>query len=913
MKKMFSLWAMVLLVLLFGACTADYDTFGSSDYKAFNDITFEEQEGGSSVFADEHLINVTLKAPKKKTWDSVTIEHINISSMATLHLVDGKFKEFPSDSAALDSLANHVSYVEKSLKEGSRIRIPASLRVYLMVVSESGEPSLWQLSFTIPGVEVSSSSVSGDDENSETSSSSVESDDESSSSQEESSSSSQEVLSDDVSFSLKFVGELANDVNGDTIFVTFPQGTDLKKVVVDSASVMIHRKASLDSDPLKVKDWSSAQSFKVTAEDSSAKTWIVIVQSIKNSAAVLNVAFKDQLKVNRSGDTVAIKLVNGMTLEEAVLDSFTVSDGASVKPVPSEVKEWKDVQSFTVTAENGNKKTWVVTLAIAEAGEKASDKKELISISALGEVKDASIDAANKKVVLHLASQESMKAVEINVSVSASASHNLQDGAIDLRAPVEMTITAEDASYETWTISADYPLSSEAKILKFALEGVATTDAPAIDDSRHTITMEVPYEAKLAEVFFVDSISAMATQTPAKGSPLDLSSGSATITVVAEDGTSVEWSVVVTKAAPVQVFAPRILSMKIDGKDAVVDSVSENGKLVYWVHYDNLDFLSDLTALKVSDIKLSEGASVSGVEEGSGYDLGRGIVATVSNSKGEKLSYEIRAGYQYPNSNLEKWTKNKPDSWDNGNQSVVTITSSTSSYGSTSAHMTTKKAAGVLASGNLFIGTFNPKGVPAISLGGDNMLKYDDGNELIDFGKPFAARPRYMEVDLKYTPKGNDSCDAYIILENRTSTVAADNSTCYNMGCNVKRSSSDVNTLVASAWFRSNSDSDDSDPDVVSISSPNEFGLRTVRLKLKYGAPLEKSPIMNVGSEKGKVSVLYEGALLNSKGIDNHVVVGDGSLPVTHIRIVVASSADGNHYEGSEGSVLIADNIRLIY
>lgn len=912
MKKMLSLLVSALLVLSVIACTADYDTFGTSDYKAFNDITFEEQDGSSSIYAEEHQINVTLKTPKKKTWDSVTIDCINISSMATLHLVDGKFKEFPSDSAALDSLAKKVSYVERNLKEGSKIRVPESLRVYLVVVSESGEPSIWQLTFTIPGVDVSSSSISEDDA-SDASSSSVESDDDSSSSEGESSSSLQEILSDDVSFALNFVGEVANEVRGDTIYVTFPQGTNLMNVVVDSSSVTIHRKASLDADPLRVKDWSSARSFKVTAEDSSAKTWIVVAQSIKSSAAVLSVSFKNQLKVNRSGDTIAIKLVNGQTLERAALDVFMVSEGASVKPVPTEVKEWKDLQSFTVTAENGSSKTWIVALAIAEADEKASDEKELVSISAVGEVKQASIDAANKKVVLHLSSQEAMKAVEINVSVSASASQNLQDGAIDLRAPVEMTITAEDASSETWTISADYPQSSEAKILKFALEGIATTEEPSIDNAKHTISMGVPYEANLSEVFFVDSISAKASQTPAKGSPLNLSSGSATITIIAEDGTSVDWTIVVTRAAPAQVLAPRILGLKIDGKDAVVDSVEENGKFVYWVHYDNLEFLSDLTALKISDVKLSDGASITGVEEGSGYDLGRGVVATVSNSKGEKLSYEIRAGYQYPNSNLEKWSSNKPEGWDNGNQTglvSVTITSSTSSYGSYSAYMTTKKAPVVstLASGNLFIGKMNPKGVAATS-----MLSYKDGNELIDFGKPFAARPRYMEVDLKYTPKGNDSCDAYIILENRTSTVAADNSTCYNMGCNVKRSSSDVNTLVASAWFRSSSDSDDSDPDVVSISSPNEFGLRTVRLKLKYGTPFENSPIMNVGSEKGKVSVLYDGGLLNSKGIDNHVVVGDGSHPVTHIRIVVASSADGNHYEGSEGSVLIADNIRLIY
>ena len=173
---------------------------------------------------------------------------------------------------------------------------------------------------------------------------------------------------------------------------------------------------------------------------------------------------------------------------------------------------------------------------------------------------------------------------------------------------------------------------------------------------------------------------------------------------------------------------------------------------------------------------------------------------------------------------------------------------------------------------------------------------WPDGNELLDFGKPFAARPEYMEVKFSYDGKG-DSCDIYILLENRTGNK------------NVNRKSTDVNTLVASAWFRSTKadNSGRENPDVVSVSEPDENGMRTLRLKLKYGEPLEGSPIENSSTFD---TVLKSS---NKSAINKGLVQGTGEEPVTHIRVVFASSADGNHYEGVEGATLIVDDLKLIY
>lgn len=793
---------LIAAVLFLWGCSADYETFGSSDYNDFESIAFENQSGDVSVYSSEHKIVITMEEPPESlsTWSSVTVTSLDMSHFAKLYLVESKFRDFPTDSASLDSLANQLAYSEDPIKVGDEIKIPKSHVVYVMVVSESGKPSLWQLSFEIAG----GNSEPADDDDSKD--------------KEE-----DETKSSDASLKLVFKDEVENYESGDTIYVTFAEGVDLSKVVLETEA--IHEKAQVDVKPSSVKDWSSAKTFTVTAEDGTSRTWVVVAQVIKSSETDFQqIVFKNQLKFRKSGDTLYATLVSGSEISSATLDEYKISAGATISPDPTSITAWKDFQSFKVVAEDKTEKVWVVALSVAAEGETASSDKELISITAEGQTEEATIDTQEKTIVLHLSSSSARSAVSVTVQVSATASHNFTSSSIDLRTPKTLTIVAEDGSSDEWTVQADYPV-----------EVLAT--------------------------------------------------------------------------------APRIVSMKIAGQTALVDSVQEDGKWVFWVHYDNLTFLADLTKLTVSGIQLTAGATITGVTDGSSYDLSYGQKVTVSNGT-ESVDYEIRAGYQYPNSDFETWSKNKPESWDNGNQTGIvdiTITSASSTSLGKVAVLTTKKApvVSILASGNLFIGTMNPKRVGALK-----MASYDDGNELIDFGKPFNARPRYMEIDIKYTKAeaSGDSCDVYIFLENRTATGTCPNGN--TAGSNVCRGSSDKNTLVASAWYRSTSDNDTSDPDVVSISEPNSAGLRTLRLKLKYGSPYEASPINSKCKEKTStacVSALSTFGLVKSDGIDNHFNSVDGTLPVTHIRAVFAASADGNHYEGSEGSQLIVDNFRLIY
>ena len=384
-------------------------------------------------------------------------------------------------------------------------------------------------------------------------------------------------------------------------------------------------------------------------------------------------------------------------------------------------------------------------------------------------------------------------------------------------------------------------------------------------------------------------------------------SSPANFRVTAEDGSTKEYLLAVVNAPDDFVASPppRLLSFSSGTSAVTIDTVARTV-------FVETDYLADLKHLPVS-FSLSENATATGLVSGETADLSRSVVLTVANDMGLSEEYRVQAGYQIPFANFDSWTStNKtvmtghwtvPGSsatfdtlWDNGNQYGVALVGDiilTQKAGVGSrvyAHLETVNKV-KLASGNLFTAKMNPKGVGAL-----NMSSYKDGNELIDFGRPFAGRPTAIEFTAKYAPAGKDSCDLYVMLENRGTRNS-----------NVGRGTAEKNYLVASAWYRSTTDHDTTPPDVESISEPDADGFRTIRLRLKYGEPLAGSPIFRSASFATKLE--------KNDGIFNAVTRGDAyaDYDVTHIRVVMASSADGNHYNGSAGSALDVDEVRLVY
>ena len=121
----------------------------------------------------------------------------------------------------------------------------------------------------------------------------------------------------------------------------------------------------------------------------------------------------------------------------------------------------------------------------------------------------------------------------------------------DYTNPVTIPVEAEDGSIKNWTINVSEeppPQSTDTDILNFTLP--QETGAASIDDTDHTVGIEVENGTDLADLTPTFALSAGATSLPASETAGDYSS-EVTITVTAEDGTTTQaWKVNVTEAPP---------------------------------------------------------------------------------------------------------------------------------------------------------------------------------------------------------------------------------------------------------------------------------------------------------------------------------------------------------------------------
>lgn len=166
-----------------------------------------------------------------------------------------------------------------------------------------------------------------------------------------------------------------------------------------------------------------------------------------------------------------------------------------------------------------------------------------------------------------------------------------------------------------------------------------------------------------------------------------------------------------------------------------------------------------------------------------------------------------------------------------------------------------------ISAGSIFTGYFDP-----------NNIDPTDPEAATEFGTPFAGRPESVKFKYSYEPgqvnkdkQGNvldysDACDIYVLLEVRIDD-------------NVQR--------LATAWFRS----DDLQTD-----------LTTTEMHFTYG-PLDASFPDYMKPE-------------NNEYVDAESAIY--MLP-THISVVASSSYDGANFAGAIGSLLVLDDVEMVY
>lgn len=289
----------------------------------------------------------------------------------------------------------------------------------------------------------------------------------------------------------------------------------------------------------------------------------------------------------------------------------------------------------------------------------------------------------------------------------------------------------------------------------------------------------------------------------------------------------------------------------------------------------------DLTTLYADSVKVSSYATFSPGQKVI-QDFSKPVSYTVTAENGTTAVYKVIVSKesetpQLENAGFDDWYtpdgknyqepgKNSSTIWATGNAGVVTIgaanvTPFNISGSDLGAQMLTRDLGTLgqiggqrMAAGSIFTGKF--------------VLDISNPLNSTKFGVPFTARPKSFTISYTYSPgtpyrngsgqvlTKNDSCDIYLILENRETA-------------DVKR--------IATGWFRSTE----------SITQFKEITIPLTYGPLPSGSPVYMYPVNNLFGNTGD--------------------------KVTHISFVAASSAYGAQFEGGTNSTLILNNLKLNY
>jgi hypothetical protein len=145
-----------------------------------------------------------------------------------------------------------------------------------------------------------------------------------------------------------------------TITLTLPFNTDLHAL----SPTITHTGMSINPASGAARDFSSTQTYTVTAEDNTTQDYMVMVSTAAPSSSKDILTFNILSATGSVGaDAVSITVPMG-TVVTALTPTITIS-GASVSPDTGVAQDFTQPVVYTVTAQDGSMKPYTVTVTVA--------------------------------------------------------------------------------------------------------------------------------------------------------------------------------------------------------------------------------------------------------------------------------------------------------------------------------------------------------------------------------------------------------------------------------------------------------------------------------------------------------------------------------------------------------------------
>jgi len=337
----------------------------------------------------------------------------------------------------------------------------------------------------------------------------------------------------------------------------------------------------------------------------------------------------------------------GTNNKELVI-AFTIAPKAKINPDPTTVKDYSIVQQFTVTAEDGTKQSYSVTVIIDKPKAKTGNSITKFTFNIADNIVIGVIDETAKTIAVRLPFGTARTGLVPTIEISEGATLSPNSGtSVDFTNAVQYTVTAENNDKRIYTVEVDVAVATARtgnSIQAFGFIVSGKNYFGIIDETDKTIIVKLPFGTSLAGLAPRIQISDGATVSPNSGTSVDFTRA-VRYTVTAENSNQNVYTVMVDVASATAKTGNSITRFSF----RAIDNGFETGRDIDGVIDESdpelrtirvyLPYGSLVTGLKPT-IEFSEGAKVSSNIPTVG-DFTESVVYTITAQNGDHKEYNV--------------------------------------------------------------------------------------------------------------------------------------------------------------------------------------------------------------------------------------------------------------------------------
>jgi hypothetical protein len=282
--------------------------------------------------------------------------------------------------------------------------------------------------------------------------------------------------------------------------------------------------------------------FSVTVTAGGPNEAVIIMK--RAFAQITAFSFADLPPTTIDPDTKTVTLTVPFGTDVTGLVPTIEFEGAAIEPpLSDEPQDFTAPVIYTVTAANGDRAEWTVTVTVALP----RTDKDITAFSFADPAATGVPDPDTKAIAVRVPFNTVVTNLIPEITVSPGAAVSPASGeARDFTDPVAYTVTAEDGSTAEWTVTVTIAPNYATDITGFRFDGLTPPVAGTVDAAGKTIAVEVPYGTDRNGL--VPTVTHLGQSiSPASGAARDFN-GPVAYTVTAWDGSIGDWTVTVAVA-----------------------------------------------------------------------------------------------------------------------------------------------------------------------------------------------------------------------------------------------------------------------------------------------------------------------------------------------------------------------------